>query len=66
MKKFYVIHTKPRQEQKAVLNLERQGFKTWYPKFKKTIIIKNKERITEEPVFQVIYFDYRPFKRRLE
>ena len=51
MKKFYVIHTKPRQENKAVLNLERQGFKTWYPKFKKTIIIKNKERITEEPVF---------------
>ena len=51
MKKFYVVHTKPKQEQKAVINLERQGFKTWCPTFKKTIFFKNKEKVIKEPVF---------------
>ena len=37
MKKFYVVHTKPNQENKAKRNLEFQGFKTWLPIYKKTI-----------------------------
>ena len=44
MKKFYVVHTKPKQEQKAVINLERQGFKTWCPTFKKLFFSRIKKR----------------------
>ena len=42
MKKYYVIHTKPKQEKKALINLKRQGFKTWLPYFKKTIFLEIK------------------------
>jgi transcriptional antiterminator RfaH len=28
---WYVIHTKPRQEQRALENLQRQGFEAWLP-----------------------------------
>ena len=48
MQKYYVVHTKPNQENKAVINLKRQGFKTWLPSFKKTIFFKNKK--TEKKV----------------
>ena len=51
MKKYYVIHTKPKQENKALINLKRQGFKTWLPFFKKTIFLKNKEIQKKEPFF---------------
>ena len=51
MKKYYVIHTKPKQENKALINLQRQGFKTWFPFFKKTIFLKNKEIEKKEPFF---------------
>ena len=37
MKRFYVVHTKPNQENKAKRNLEFQGFKTWLPIYKKAI-----------------------------
>tara|TARA_X000001036_G_scaffold389817_1_gene387110 strand:- start:999 stop:1472 length:474 start_codon:yes stop_codon:yes gene_type:complete len=56
MKKYYVIQTKAKQEQKAVINLERQGFKTWYPTFKKTVFFKNKEKIVKEPLFPTYIF----------
>lgn len=51
MKNFYVVHTKSKQEKKAVRNLEFQGFGTWLPLYKKTIIRKTLliERI--EPFF---------------
>ena len=51
MKKYYVIHTKPKQENKALINLQRQGFKIWFPFFKKTIFFKNKEIEKKEPFF---------------
>ena len=51
MKKYYVIHTKPKQENKALINLKRQGFKTWSPFFKKVIFLKNKEIEKKEPFF---------------
>ena len=56
MKKYYVIYTKQRQEKKAVINLERQGFKTWYPTFRKKILFKNKEKIVKEPFFPSYIF----------
>ena len=56
MKKYYVIQTKAKQEQKAVINLQRQGFKTWYPTFKKTVFFKNKEKIVREPLFPTYIF----------
>ena len=31
MEDFFVVHTKPNQENKAKKNLEFQGFKTWLP-----------------------------------
>ena len=51
MQKYYVIHTKPKQENKALINLKRQGFKIWFPFFKKTIFFKNKEIEKKEPFF---------------
>jgi len=51
MKKLYVIHTKSKQENKAKRNLEFQGFKTWLPIYKKTIIKKKKSFTKEEPFF---------------
>ena len=51
MQKYYVIHTKPKQENKALINLKRQGFRTWFPSFKKTIFFKNKEIEKREPFF---------------
>ena len=29
---WYVVHTKPRQEDKALLNLERQGYRCYLPR----------------------------------
>ena len=51
MQKYYVIHTKPKQENRALINLKRQGFKTWFPFFKKVIFLKNKEIEKKEPFF---------------
>ena len=51
MQKYYVIHTKPKQENKALVNLNRQGFKTWSPSFRKIIFLKNKEIEKIEPFF---------------
>ncbi len=51
MQKYYVVHTKPNQENKAVINLKRQGFKTWLPSFKRTVFFKNKKTVKKEPFF---------------
>ena len=51
MKKFYVVHTKPKQENKAKRNLEFQGFKTWLPIYKKTIQRKKGLIVKQEPYF---------------
>ena len=31
MSKWYVVHTRPHQEQRAEVNLARQGYRTWLP-----------------------------------
>ena len=51
MKKYYVIHTKPKQEDKVLFNLKRQGFKTWSPMYKKTLKLKSKILIKTEHFF---------------
>lgn len=48
---WYVVHTKPKQEQRALLNLERQGYPCYLP-----VLIVEKMRqkrivLTEEPLF---------------
>ena len=51
MKRFYVVHTKPKQENKAKRNLEFQGFKTWLPIYKKAIQRKKGLVVKQEPYF---------------
>ncbi len=50
MRKFYVIHTKPNQEYKAVSNLKRQGFRLWTP-FVKKELVKNDKIVTKNELF---------------
>lgn len=35
MDRWYVVHTQPQGESKALANLERQGFRTYWPRFAK-------------------------------
>lgn len=51
MKKFYVIHTKVKQEKKAERNLKLQGFKTWLPTYERSLRRKNQIFFTKEPFF---------------
>lgn len=60
MKNFFVVHTKPNQENKAKKNLELQGFKTWLPIYKKVVLRKNKMLMKKEPFFPgyiFVFFD---------
>ena len=50
MQKYYVVHTKPNQENKAVINLKRQGLKRGYLHLKK-LSFKNKKTVKKEPFF---------------
>lgn len=50
MRKFYVIHTKPKQEYKAVSNLERQGYRLWTP-FVQKELVKNDKIVTKNELF---------------
>ena len=59
MEDFFVVHTKPNQENKAK-NLEFQGFKTWLPIYKKAVVRKNRLFLREEPFFPgyiFVFFD---------
>ena len=56
MKKFYVVHTKPRQERKAERNLRFQGFKTWLPTYKKSSNKRNQTCFYNEPFFPGYFF----------
>ena len=52
----YVVHTKPRQEERARLNLERQGFDCFLPTFAKKKITKKSFEIVREPLFSRYLF----------
>lgn len=48
---WYVVHTKPRQEQRALLNLERQGYQCYLPILPVEKIRQKKLVVAEEPLF---------------
>lgn len=48
---WYVIHTKPRQEQRALLNLEQQGYECYLPMVTIEKLRKGGVRVVEEPLF---------------
>lgn len=48
---WYAIHTKPRQEERAVANLEEQGIITFYPKLRERKLIRRQRRWVIEPLF---------------
>jgi transcriptional antiterminator RfaH len=48
---WHVIHTKPRQEERALLNLERQGYACYLPMLAVERLRKGAVIIVEEPLF---------------
>lgn len=48
---WYVVLTKPRQEQRAKENLERQGGEVYLPLFSNERIVRGKRVKREEPLF---------------
>jgi transcriptional antiterminator RfaH len=48
---WYVVHTKPRQEMRALTNLELQGYDCFLPTLPKKKILKKSVEITQEPLF---------------
>jgi transcriptional antiterminator RfaH len=48
---WYLIHTKPRQEELALLNLERQGYHCYLPQLRIEKMIRRKAQVVTEPMF---------------
>ena len=48
---WYVIHTKPRQEQRALLNLEQQGYECYLPILPTEKLRQGALSLIEEPLF---------------
>lgn len=48
---WYVVQTKPRQEHRALLNLEQQGYRCFLPLFPVEKILQQKLVLIEEPLF---------------
>lgn len=48
---WYVIHTKPRQEQRALINLEQQGYQCYLPMYNLEKLRRVRLSIIEEPLF---------------
>lgn len=48
---WYVIHTKSRQEQRALLNLEQQGYECYLPMLTAEKLHQGKVIVVEEPLF---------------
>jgi transcriptional antiterminator RfaH len=53
---WFVIHTKPRQESRAQLNLERQGYHCFLPTFAKEKLTKQALEVVREPLFSRYLF----------
>jgi len=53
---WYVIHTKPRQESRALLNLERQGYECFLPTIAKKKIGQTALELVTEPLFSRYLF----------
>ncbi len=48
---WYVIHTKPRQEQRALLNLGQQGYECYLPLFATEKLRQGTLMVVQEPLF---------------
>ena len=48
---WYVIHTKSQQEQRALLNLEQQGYKCYLPLLSVEKLRKGRVSVIQEPLF---------------
>ena len=55
-KSWYVVHTKPRQEQTALLNLERQGYECYLPQLCVEKVRRGKAGVVTEPMFSRYLF----------
>jgi transcriptional antiterminator RfaH len=53
---WYVIHTKPRQEQRALENLQRQGFEAWLPMIALEKVRRSRLTQVTEPMFSRYLF----------
>lgn len=53
---WYVIHTKPRQEQRALLNLQRQGYTCYLPLFAIEKLRHGALAVVQEPLFSRYLF----------
>ncbi len=51
MKRWYVVHTRPNDETRALDNLRRQGFETFLPCHKRRRVHARKVTIVERPLF---------------
>ncbi|MCP9760684.1 transcription/translation regulatory transformer protein RfaH [Aquitalea sp. S1-19] len=48
---WYLVHTKPRQEDKALLNLEQQGYPCYLPRISVEKVRRGKAQVVSEPLF---------------
>lgn len=48
---WYLVHTKPRQEDIALANLERQGYACYLPQMRIERVRRRKAEVTTEPMF---------------
>jgi transcriptional antiterminator RfaH len=48
---WYLVHTKPRQEEIALANLQRQGYECYLPQMRIERIRRRKAEVTTEPMF---------------
>ena len=48
---WYVIHTKPRQEQRALTNLQQQGYRCYLPMITLEKLARGRLNLVEEPLF---------------
>lgn len=53
---WYVVHTKPKQESRALTNLERQGFQCFLPTIPKKRVKSKAFEIVSEPLFSRYLF----------
>ena len=52
---WYVIHTKPRQERRALVNLEQQGYVCYLPMIAIEKLSRGRLSLLEDRSFPVIY-----------
>ena len=57
---WYLVHTKPRQEQRARVNLFNQGYECWLPQLRVERVRQRKLVVVEEPLFPRYLFIHLP------